>query len=76
MIKPNKLHISRERLREQIANEEDLPVEVGSPMNAEFIRADYGTTGIEIQVTLDEDEQMPDFTKDVTLTIRGDVNNE
>ena len=33
LIPPMKLHVSRERLRELIADEEDLPVEVGTPFS-------------------------------------------
>ena len=70
----SRLHVSPKRLRELIMDEEDLPVEVGSlaTIEAELVRADYGTTGIEIMVFLDEDEPMPDFTKGVTLTVRPD----
>lgn len=78
ILAPTAFHVDRDRLRELIANEEDLPVEVGplAAIEAEFLRSDYGTCGIEIQVVLDEGEDMPDFKTDTTLTIRGDVNNE
>lgn len=73
---PFELAISRERLRELIKNENDLPVEVGSPfqiercVKAEVLQANYGPVGVTIEVVLPEDVPMPDFTDGLSLNLK------